>query len=182
MRHAALRKLVLMIIAATLLFSQNAGLSFASVDPEAFFEPTFHNLPEELAMAAEEGKKLVIMYEQEGCPFCWKMRRDVLNRQEVHNYYGKRYRVIQMDIRGSLAVTDFNGEIKTQKKFSIEQNVRHTPVFIYYDENGKELHRLIGFYNREEFLLAGRYVESGAWEKEDFFIWLKKQKSAKDRK
>ena len=154
------------------------GPSYGAVDPEKFFETTFFDLPEELAAARDEGKILVIMYEQEGCPFCWKMRRDVLNREEVHDYYHKRFRIIQMDIRGSVDVVDFNGAVKSQKEFSIQQNVRHTPVFIYYDENGKELHRLIGFYSKEEFLLAGEYVVSGAWKKDDFFLWLKKHKGA----
>lgn len=164
--------------AAGFLILSFCGAAAASVDPDSFFEPTFNDLPEELALAESEGKRLVIMYEQEGCPFCWKMRRDVLSREDVHDYYHKRYRIIQMDIRGSLSVTDFDGEVRTQKEFSIRQNVRHTPAFIFYDENGGELHRLIGFYSKEEFLLAGEYVESGAYEGEDFSLWMKRRKEA----
>jgi len=161
-------------LAAALLLCAYAPVT-AGVDPADFFEPTFHDLPEELAMAARDGKRLVIMFEQEGCPFCWKMRRDVLNKKEVHDYYHKLFRVIQMDIRGSLPVVDFDGNTTTQKEFSIAQNVRHTPVFIYYGEDGKELHRLIGFYSKKEFLLSGKYVESGAYATDDFFLWLKKR-------
>lgn len=153
--------------------------SFAMDLAEAFFAPSFNNMQEELALACAGKKLLVIMYEQEGCPFCWKMRRDVLSRKDAQDYYKARFHVIPMDIRGSLDTLDFTGKAMTQKDFSIQQNVRLTPVFIYYDETGKELHRLIGFYDREEFLLAGDFVLSGAYKTDDFFLWLKKKKAEK---
>lgn len=153
--------------------------SFAMGAADTFFAPTFNNMAEELALARDAKKLLVVMYEQEGCPFCWKMRRDVLSRNDVQDYYKGRFHVIPMDIRGSLDTVDFTGKAMTQKDFSIQQNVRLTPVFIYYDETGKELHRLIGFYDREEFLLAGDFVLSGAYKTEDFFLWLKKKKAEK---
>lgn len=167
----------LFIAFAALAFT--AGASHAGGSAEAFFAASFNNMREELALAGDEKKILVIMYEQEGCPFCWKMRRDALSRKDVQDYYGKHFRVITMDIRGSLDTVDFSGEPMTQKDFSIQQNVRLTPVFIYYDETGKELNRLIGFYDREEFLLAGDFVLSGAHKNEDFFLWLKKKKAEK---
>ncbi len=165
----------LFIAFATLTLT--AGASYAMGSADSFFSASFNNMQEELALAHDEKKLLVIMYEQEGCPFCWKMRRDVLSRKDVQDYYGKRFRVIPMDIRGSLDTVDFSGEAMTQKDFSIQQNVRLTPVFIYYSETGKELHRLIGFYDWEEFLLAGDFVLSGAYKTEDFFLWLKKKKA-----
>jgi thioredoxin-related protein len=159
--------------------SLTADPLFAMGSAEALFAASFNNMQEELAIARDEKKLLVIMYEQEGCPFCWKMRRDVLNRKETQDYYKGRFHVIPMDIRGSLDTLDFSGKPMTQKDFSIQQNVRLTPVFIYYDGAGKELHRLIGFYDREEFLLAGEFVLSGAYKAEDFFLWLKKKKAEK---
>jgi thioredoxin-related protein len=159
--------------------SLTAGPSFAMGSAEAFFAASFNNMQEELDLARDGKKLLVIMYEQEGCPFCWKMRRDVLSRKDVQDYYKERFHVIPMDIRGALDTVDFTGKPTTQKDFSIQQNVRLTPVFIYYDETGKELHRLIGFYDREEFSLTGDFVLSGAYKTEDFFLWLKKKKAEK---
>ena len=168
-------RLFITIVTLTL----TAGLSHAMGSEEAFFATSFNNMQEELAIAHGGKKLFVIMYEQEGCPFCWKMRRDVLSRKDIQDYYKERFHVIPMDIRGSLDTVDFSGKPMTQKDFSIQQNVRLTPVFIYYDETGKELHRLIGFYDREEFLLAGDFVLSGAYKTEDFFLWLKKKKAGK---
>lgn len=170
------RFLVLFTLAFTSLYQSH---SFAMGTADTFFAPSFNNMVEELAFARDAKKLLVIMYEQEGCPFCWKMRRDVLSRKEVQDYYKERFHVIPMDIRGALDTVDFTGKAMTQKDFSIQQNVRLTPVFIYYDGTGKELHRLIGFYDREEFLLAGDFVLSGAYKTEDFFLWLKKEKAGK---
>ncbi|MBF0290989.1 MAG: thioredoxin fold domain-containing protein [Nitrospinae bacterium] len=167
------------LLFALALAALHPAPSFAMGTADAFFAPSFNNMGEELALARDAKKLLVIMYEQEGCPFCWKMRRDVLSRKEVQDYYKERFHAIPMDIRGALDTVDFTGKAMTQKDFSIQQNVRLTPVFIYYDETGKELHRLIGFYDREEFLLAGDFVLSGAYKTEDFFLWLKKKKAGK---
>lgn len=171
-----MRRLFVSIIAISLVFP---ALAFTNVDSGNFFEATFNNMPEEVEEASSEGKNLVIMYEQAGCPFCWKMHRDVLNRKEVHDVYAKSFRVIHMDIRGSLETVDFDETIKTQKDFSIGQNVRLTPVFIFYSDKGKEIHRLIGYYDKKEFLLTAKFITSGAYKKEDFFLWLKKEKAKK---
>lgn len=165
-----------LFITLALLFAF-CGHADAMGSADAFFAESFNNMQEELTISRDEKKILVIMYEQEGCPFCWKMRRDVLNRKNVQEHYAKSFRVVQMDIRGSLDTVDFTGKPMTQKEFSIQQNVRLTPVFIYYDETGKELHRLIGFYDWQEFLLAGDFVLTGAYKNEDFFLWLKKKKT-----
>ena len=57
---------ILMLIIPTLLFS-------AETIP--FLKPSFLNLKEDLEEAKRDNKFLFIMFHQEGCPFCDKMRK-----------------------------------------------------------------------------------------------------------
>ena len=64
------------------------------------------------------------------------------------------------------------GKTTTMKDFALQQyRVRATPVFAFFDTDGGYIKRarLTGKANsKEEFMLLGRYVVEGAYEKEAF--------------
>jgi thioredoxin-related protein len=78
---------------ALLLMFLHASLAGAVTlrDPDtAFFNQSLGDLSEELEIAREEGKQGVLLFfEQDECPFCARMKRDVLNRSEVQDYRGR---------------------------------------------------------------------------------------------
>jgi thioredoxin-related protein len=135
-------------------------------DPEKFFFDTgFGDFSEELARAREEGKKgIMIMFEQDDCPFCQRMKATVLNQSEIQDYYRTNFLVFPVDIEGDLEVTDFAGKRTTQKDLALQEyRVRATPVFAFFDLDGKLVARYTGATkNAEEFRLLGQYVADGA--------------------
>jgi len=131
-----------------------------------FFDESLDDLKEEKQVAKEENKKaILIMFEMDECPFCARMKRTVINKAKVQDYYRKNFRILSVDTEGDLELTDFNGKTTTQKDFSLKQNrVRATPVFQFYDLKGKPLKngRLTGVTrNAEEFLLLGKFIAEG---------------------
>ena len=132
-----------------------------------FFQQSLGDLQEELAIAREEGKDGVLLFfEQEECPFCRRMKLDVLNRQQVQDYYRQHFRIILVDIEGDVPLSDFQGKEMTEKDFAFQVNrVRATPVFIFYDLDGNKKTRYTGATSSiEEFLWLGEYVVSGGYE------------------
>ena len=131
-------------------------------DPETFFfDESFGNFGEELEKAKEEGKKgVLIMFQQEDCPYCQRMRTMVLNQKRVQDYYRKYFLVFHVDIEGDLEITDFTGEQLIEKDFAFRKNrVRATPVFAFFDLNGDRVARFTGATtDMEEFMLLGQYV------------------------
>ncbi|MHB8166208.1 MAG: thioredoxin family protein [Sulfuricella sp.] len=119
----------------------------------------------ELAVVRKEGKMgILLMYEQEGCPYCQRMKETVLNQSEVQDYYRQRFLVFSIDIKGDNPRVDFSGKETTEKKFAAEQRVRATPVFVFYDLDGKPMTRFTGVSKDvNEFMLLGRYVAGGFW-------------------
>jgi thioredoxin-related protein len=136
-----------------------------------FFDAGFGDFSEELARAREEGKKgVLIMFEQGDCPFCQRMKATVLNLSEIQDYYRANFLVFPVDIEGDLEVTDFAGKRTSQKDLALQEyRVRATPVFAFFDLDGKLVARYTGATkNAEEFRLLGQYVADGAYASTNF--------------
>lgn len=131
-------------------------------DPESFFfNESFGMFDEELERAKEEGKKgVLIMFQQDECPYCHRMRMTVLNQKAVQDYYRQHFLIFHVDIEGDLEITDFGGQEMLEKDFAFKQHrVRATPVFAFFDLVGERVARYTGATTDiEEFMLLGQYV------------------------
>ncbi len=89
-------------------------------DPrEFFFAQSFGDLPEELAEAREAGKLgLLLFFEQEGCPYCERMLKTILNQPEVQDWYRERFVSIAVDINGDVELRDVDGITLPSKVFA----------------------------------------------------------------
>ncbi|OFZ67698.1 MAG: thioredoxin [Betaproteobacteria bacterium RBG_16_56_24] len=167
------------IFAAGLLFILCTGTGFAETrDAEKyFFDLKMGDFKSELATAKEEGKTgIMIMFELEDCPFCYRMKHTILNQSEVQDYYHQHFLIFPVDIRGGLPVTDFKGKETTEKAFSVEHRVYGTPVFDFFDLDGKLITRFPGTAKDvNEFLLLGRCVVEGACKTMSFTAYKKQQ-------
>ena len=166
MRHATrhLIPLLLSLLLAMFPLSTRAG------DASQFFDQSLGNFKEELADAIKAGKQgVLIMFEAEDCPFCRRMKAQVLNREDVQAYYRKRFAIFSVDVLGSVTVTDFSGTTSTEKNFAISRKVRGTPTFVFIAPDGKEMARYTGATrDATEFMELGRYVAEGHWRSKGF--------------
>jgi len=160
------------IFASGLLFLLCIGTCLAETRnaDEHFFDLSLGDLKSELATAKESGKTgVMIMFEQEGCPFCFRMKNTILNQSEVQDYFHQHFLIFLLDIRGSLPMEDFTGRKTTEKDFSIEHRVYGTPVFDFFDLDGKLITRFPGTAKDvNEFLLLGKCVAEGSCKKMSF--------------
>jgi len=167
------------IFSAALLFMLSLGTGFAETrDAEKyFFDLKLGDFKSELATAKKEGKTgIMIMFEQEDCPFCFRMKRTILNQSEVQDYYHQHFLIFLVDIRGSLPMEDFTGRETTEKAFSVVHRVYGTPVFDFFDLDGKLITRFPGTAKGvDEFLQLGRCVVEGACKTMSFPAYRRQQ-------
>jgi thioredoxin-related protein len=134
-------------------------------DPQAyFFDESFGNFAEELANAREQGKQgVLIMFQQADCPYCHRMRSTVLNQSMVQDYFRDHFLIFEVDIEGDVEIIDFSGKRMSEKDFAFRENrVRATPVFAFFNLDGKPMARYTGATtNVGEFMLLGKYVVDG---------------------
>jgi thioredoxin-related protein len=143
----------------------------AKRDPmQHFFAPSLGDLKAEAAEARAAGKRAVfVMYMRDDCPYCERMKRDVLSRPAVQDYYRREFTVLAVDVKGAVPVVDFAGRSSTEKAFAAAQGVKLTPTIVFYDLDGAPLARHRGeIRDPAEFLLLGRYVASGAYRTRSF--------------
>ena len=143
-----------------------------------FFDQTLGNFQEELQLARDEGKTgVLIMFEMDECPFCHRMKTQVLNQSEVQDYFKTHFLIFTVDIEGDVEITDFKGRLMKEKVFAFKQHkVRATPVFGFFDLEGNMITRFTGTTNdAQEFLWLGEFVVEGHY-KTTNFIRYKRQK------
>ena len=98
---------------------------------QSWMRDTFKDLREDLDEANLEGKRLVLMFEQRGCVYCSKMHKDVYSREKVSNYIDENFFVVQFNLHGDLEVTDFDGEILSEKAMARKWSILFTPTVLY---------------------------------------------------
>lgn len=152
-----------------------ASLALAHAAPgDAFFDTTLGDYAAELKTARQQGKQgVLLVLEAEGCPFCKRMREQILNQPEVQRYFHRHFSVYSVDINGSIPVTGLDGKEQTEKEFARSLKFKGTPSFHFISPDGSEMARHAGaMRDAETFLALGRYVADGHWKKTSFEQFL----------
>nr|VFJ93648.1 MAG: Thioredoxin-related protein [Candidatus Kentron sp. H]VFJ94422.1 MAG: Thioredoxin-related protein [Candidatus Kentron sp. H]VFK01070.1 MAG: Thioredoxin-related protein [Candidatus Kentron sp. H] len=101
---------------------------------QAWFLESFLELADDLAEAQGEGKRFVILWEQKGCPYCEELHRVNLANPEIHRYMREHFTVLQLNLWGDRAVTDFDGEVLAEKVLARKWGVVFTPTLHFFVE------------------------------------------------
>lgn len=127
---------------------------------------TFKDLREDLAEANAEDKRLVLFFEQRGCIYCKKMHEEVFSDAQVSEFIDENYFVVQLNLHGDIEVTDFDGEVLTEKDMARKWRVLFTPNIVFLPEEVPE---------GQSALDAAVAVMPGAFAKGtslDMFTWV----------
>ncbi|MEO1138048.1 MAG: thioredoxin family protein [Pseudomonadota bacterium] len=135
---------------------------------------TFKDLSEDLEEANSEGKRLVVMVEQRGCIYCTKMHTEVFSRDEISNYIAENFFVVQLNLYGDTEVTDFDGEVLSEKAAAQKWGVLFTPTTLFLPpevEDGATL---------ADAVVATMPGAFGAGTTIDMFTWVREERYALD--
>lgn len=178
--------LVATFVLITISMSASWAESVNVRDPyKHFFNETWGDLPEELINAKQNGKKaILIFFEQDECPFCHYMKKNVLNQPKVQEFYRKHFLNFAIDIEGDIEIVNFKGKTVKQKDLAFKENrVRATPVFAFFDLKGKRIYRHTGKTSGiDEFMWLGEYIAKGLYKKINFNRYKRQKRAEKKSK
>lgn len=139
-----------------------------------FFDSSLGDYAAELKTAQAQGKRgILLVLEAEGCPFCKRMREQIMSRAEVREYFRRHFSVFSLDVNGSIVVTRPDGKEQTEKAFARDLKFKGTPTFVFFAPDGGEMARYTGATrDAETFLALGRYVAEGHWQTMSFEQFL----------
>jgi thioredoxin-related protein len=95
---------------------------------QPWFLTSFLILKDDLADSAAQNKRLALMWDQVGCPYCKEMERVNLADPAVNRYIRERFNIIQLDLNGLREVTDFDGQVLAEKDLARKYGVVGTPT------------------------------------------------------
>jgi thioredoxin-related protein len=126
------------LMALMMAFPAFAEIGDDGLHKEPWMRDTFKDMREDLGEAQSEGKRLVLFFEQRGCVYCTKMHTEVFPREDVSSYIEDNYFVVQLNLHGDTDVTDFDGEILSEKDMARKWGILFTPTIMFIDETVAE--------------------------------------------
>jgi len=155
------------LFASALLFFSLAAFAtpqkgefFGGINTEypSWFKDSFLDFSEDLAEAASEGKRLVIFFHQDGCPYCNALVQRNFSQKNIAEKAQKNFDIIAINMWGDRPVTHLDGQEYTEKTFAEKLKVQFTPTVIFFDEQGKVALRINGYHSPQHFNLDLDYV------------------------
>ena len=150
-----------------------------------FLQASFLDLRDDLTEAGEAGKRFAIMWELRGCPYCRETHFVNLQDPEIRAFVKGNFVILQLNLQGSRAVVDFDGEEIEERALARKYGVRFSPTFMFFPPTvgdmadkpaaEREVARLPGYFRPRHFLAMFRYVHDEAYGKEGFRSYLKRR-------
>jgi thioredoxin-related protein len=154
---------------------------------QPWFLESFLELADDLAGAANLGKRFAIAWELRGCPYCRETHLVNFARPDIENYIKDNFEILQLNIIGSRKVTDFDGSEISEKALAAKYGVRFTPTFQFFPETvaglsdkaaeKREVARAPGYLRPDDFLALFRFVREKGYETKSFRDYLRSVRS-----
>ncbi len=144
-----------------------------------WFKESFLEFEEDVREAASQGKRVMLYFHQEGCPYCARLVEENFTQPEIVEYVKNKFDGIAINMWGDREVISVGGKSFTEKTFSEALKVQYTPTILFLNEQGKVILRLNGYYSPEKFKQALHFAGDKMEKKMAYSEFMLVQKSDK---
>lgn len=123
-----------------------------------WFKESFLEFEDDVAEAAQGGRRVLLFFTQDNCPYCHALITRNLSQKQIEQKMRDNFDVIQLDIWGDREVLSLEGTPYSEKAFARALRVQFTPTLIFLDESGAAVLRLNGYQSPHEFETALDFV------------------------
>jgi thioredoxin-related protein len=116
-----------------------------------WFAETFLDVREDAAEAAKDGKRLMLYFWLEGCPYCRQLESITFKDPQVAGRMRRELLPVAINVRGDREVTWTDGTKMSEKQFTAYLKVRGTPTLVFFDEKGAVIERAVGYLEPARF-------------------------------
>ena len=129
-----------------------------------WFTETFLDFREDVADAAKDGRRLIVYFGQDGCPYCRQLMVTNFSQRAIVDKTRRHFVAIALNIWGDRETTWLDGRTRTEKALARHLDVQFTPTLLFLDEKGNIVARLNGYWPPHKFEAALDYVAGAAGE------------------
>lgn len=138
-----------------------------------WFKNSFLDLNEDIEEATEAGKKLIVFFYQDGCPYCKKLLDDNFSQKAIADKTRKYFDLVAVNMWGDNELA-LGEKTYTEKTFAETASVMYTPTILFFDEKGRVILRMNGYYHPAKFDAVLDYVSLNKYKTEKFSQYLAK--------
>lgn len=122
-----------------------------AIDIPRWFSNSLLDFKDEIPEAAREGKRVMVYFGQDGCPYCKALMKANFGGGPVTDKTRRHFVAIAVNIWGDAEVTWIDGRRFTEKTLARELQVQFTPTLLFFDTDGRPVLRLNGYQPPERF-------------------------------
>ena len=155
--------------------AQAAELGEDGLYLQPWFSNSFLELADDLDEAAAEGKDLLVLFEQKGCPYCRELHLVNFERDEIVSHLEEYFVVVQINLWGAREVVDLNGKSLEERDLAAQWGINFTPTSVIFsqdDGEAAEVFRMPGYFKPFHFMKSLEYVSSDAYKSQLFQRFL----------
>jgi thioredoxin-related protein len=150
---------LLCLVAALLPFRASPQASSPhAIDIPPWFAETFLDFRDDVRDAAKEGKRVMVYFGQDGCPYCTQLMKVNFSQKRIVDKTRRHFVAIELNIWGDRETTWTDGRTMSEKELARALKVQFTPTLLFLDERGAVVARINGFYPPHRFEAALDYV------------------------
>jgi thioredoxin-related protein len=142
-------------------------------EPPPWFSESLLELREDVAEAASQGKRVMLYFGQDGCPYCIRLMEVNFRQAAIAAKAQQNLVALALNIWGDREVVWTDGTATTEKQLAAKLKVQFTPTLLFLDEHGGVALRMNGYYPPHEFDAALEYVAGKLEKKVAFADYLK---------
>ena len=150
--------------------AQDVGSS--AIDIPAWFTDTFLDFREDIRDAARDGRRLMVYFGQDGCPYCRQLMVTNFSQRRIVEKTRKHFVAIALNLWGDRETSWLDGRARSEKALARFLGVQFTPTLLFFDERGAVVARLNGYYPPHRFEAVLDYVAGKHERKETLAAYL----------
>ncbi len=124
----------------------------------AWFKNSFLDLKVDIDEATHAGKRVILMFTQDNCPYCAALVERNLSQREIEATLKEKFDVIAVNLWGDRELVGLDGKRYTEKTYGAAQKIQFTPSLFFFDETGNAVLRLNGYVPPARFRAALDWV------------------------
>lgn len=173
-----LRSFALLLILLVPVSAQATTVNEDGLHVQSWFSESFLILKEDVSDAHSKGKRLAVIFEQRGCPYCKEMHEVNFQSPEISDFIKKNFNVVQLNLWGSREVADLDGKAMEERELARRWRVNFTPTVVFLptpEEIAKgetEVARMPGYFKPFHFLSMFEFVTDGSYKDQNFQRYL----------
>ena len=129
-----------------------------AIDIPPWFTESFLDFREDIRDAAREHRRLMVYFGQDGCPYCRALMATNFSQRGIVEKTRRHFVAIALNLWGDRETTWLDGSKMSEKALARRLDVQFTPTLLFFDEKGKVVARLNGYYPPHRFEAVLDYV------------------------